>query len=421
MTKLPLSRVSAKLIGLASGVTIGLGVATASPATAEPDVVASIKPVNSLVAAVMEGVGTPYLIVRGGGSPHSFALKPSDAQAMSDAEVIFWVGPGLEAFLSGPLETIGDKAKVVELSKAHDLVRLPYREGGPWDEHAHDDEHDHKHGHDDDHKHGEAKHGHDDYHKHGEAKREHDDHDHKHGEAKHAHDDDHKHGEAKHDHDDHDHKHGEAKHDHDDHDHKHGEAKHAHDDDHKHGEAKHAHDHDHKHGATDMHLWLDPRNAKAMVEKVVEALVSTDPANQKFYEANAKALVARLDALEDEIRNELNPVADRPFIVFHDAYQYLENRFGLNAAGSITVSPEVQPGAKRLKEMRDKIAKLGAVCVFAEPQFEPKLVTVVVEGTRAKTAVLDPLGADLEDGPDLYFELMRRNAKALADCLSQSS
>lgn len=375
------SRTVAKRMVLAAGAMILLSAATATGAAAEPRVVTSIKPVNSLVAGVMEGVGTPYLIVRGGGSPHAYALKPSDAKALSGAKVIFWIGPGLETFLSGPLKTIGGGAKVVALSKAHGLVRLPYREGGPWGEHGHDD-HD---------KHGEEKHG--------EAKHDHDDH-------KHGHDDDHKHGKAKHDHDD---------------DHKHGEAKHDHDDDHKHGKAKHDHDDDHKHGETDMHLWLDPDNAKAMVEEIAEALIAADPANKKAYEANAKKLGVRLTVLESEIGSALKPVAKRPFIVFHDAFQYLEKRFGLNAVGSITVSPEVQPGAKRLKEIRDKITKLGAVCVFSEPQFTPKLVSVVVEGTRAKTAELDPLGADLPDGQDLYFDLMRRNAKALADCLSQGS
>ena len=107
--------------------------------------------------------------------------------------------------------------------------------------------------------------------------------------------------------------------------------------------------------------------------------------------------------------------------MFHDAFQYLEKRFGLNAVGSITVSPDVQPGAERLRKIKTKIGELGAVCVFAEPQFDPKLVDVVVEGTKSNTAVIDPLGAALPDGPDLYFTLMKQTAAALKDCLARSS
>ena len=158
-----------------------------------------------------------------------------------------------------------------------------------------------------------------------------------------------------------------------------------------------------------------------MVGAVAEALTELDPANAGIYRANREIMVQRLDGLSAEITAELTAVRDTPFIVFHDAYQYMERRFGLSPVGSITVNPERQPGAARLKEMREKITELGARCVFAEPQFEPRLVGVVVEGTGAKTGVLDPLGASLQDGPELYFELMRRNADALRNCLAESS
>ena len=128
-----------------------------------------------------------------------------------------------------------------------------------------------------------------------------------------------------------------------------------------------------------------------------------------------------LEALTTELRATLEPVKDRPFVVFHDAYQNLEHRFGLRAIGSITVSPEVIPGAERVAEIRAKVRDLEAVCVFSEPQFEPKLVSVVTEGTNAKAGVLDPLGASIETGPELYFQLMRQMAASLRDCLSPSS
>ena len=158
-----------------------------------------------------------------------------------------------------------------------------------------------------------------------------------------------------------------------------------------------------------------------MVHEIEEALVAVDPANADTYAANAKALEARLDALTAEMAGILEPVKDRPFVVFHDAYQYLENRFGLRAVGSITVSPEVMPGAERVAEIKAKLRDLDAACVFAEPQFEPKLVSVVSEGTNAKPGVLDPLGAALEDGPDLYFQMMRDMAASFRDCLTPGS
>lgn len=170
-----------------------------------------------------------------------------------------------------------------------------------------------------------------------------------------------------------------------------------------------------------MHIWLDPHNARAMATAIAEALIEADPDNSGVYRANREILLRRLDQLDKEMTSELASVQDKPFIVFHDAYQYMEQHFGLNAVGSITVSPERQPGAQRLNEIREKIAELGAVCIFAEPQFEPRLVGVVAEGTQAKTGTLDPLGADLEYGPEMYFSLMRGNAEALRNCLGASS
>ncbi|MEO0327287.1 MAG: zinc ABC transporter substrate-binding protein [Pseudomonadota bacterium] len=350
-------------------------------AYADVKVVASIKPIHSLVSAVMEGVGSPGLIIDGAGSPHTYALKPSQAQELENADVVFWIGHELEAFLEKPLEAIATKAKSVELIDAHDLVKLKFREGGAFDDHGHDDHAEDKH---DDH-------GHDDH-----AEDKHDDH---------GHDD---HAEDKHD------DHAEDKHDdhaHDDH------AEDKHDD---HAEDKHddhGHD-DHAHGQFDPHVWLDPINAKALVHEIEEVLVEADSANAKTYEANAKAVMEKLDELASEVSAQLEPVKGKGFIVFHDAYQNFENRFGLSAVGSITVSPEVLPGADRINKLQGKVKDLSATCVFSEPQFEPKLVTTVTEGTGAKTGVLDPLGASIESGPDLYFTLIRNMSVSFKNCLS---
>ena len=349
--------------------------------------VATIQPLHALATAVMEGAGTPHLLIRGAASPHTFAFRPSDAEALEQADLVFWIGPALETALVNPLENLAGDTTLVTMADVPGLTLLPYRVGGPFAAHDHDhnghDEHDH-----DEHVHDE--HVHDD---HGHDDHAHDDHGHdEHGHDEHGHDD--------HSHDDHAH---------DDHGH----------DDHDHGEhSGEADDHAHLYSTVDMHLWLDPQNAVAMVDAMAEALASADPDNAALYAANAEVVTEQLDLLTAEIAESLAPVRDRSFIVFHDAYQYFENRFDLTVAGSVTVSPERQPGAQRMAEIRETIVDSGALCVFAEPQFEPRLVTLLVEGTNVGTGVLDPLGADLDPGPALYTELMRRNAQALIDCLT---
>ncbi|MGZ2380960.1 zinc ABC transporter substrate-binding protein [Rhizobium leguminosarum] len=303
-----------------------------------PVVVTSIKPIHSLVSAIMQGVGEPELIVDGAASPHTYNLKPSNARALQEAKVIFWVGPGLEAFLEKPLQALGRDASIAELDNAPGLVKLPFREGGAFEPHDDAPEHESASG--------------------------------------------------------------------------------------QHDEADAAHDadpgHDSDHGAFDTHLWLDPMNAKAMAAMITTTLVAADPANALTYQGNAKALDDRLDALDTEIKGVVAPVKGKPFIVFHDAYQYFEHRYGIRVAGSITVSPETIPGAERVSEIHRKVGELGATCVFAEPQFEPRLVNVVIEGTRAKSGVLDPEAATLKAGPDLYFTLMRGIADSMKDCLSSA-
>ncbi len=281
--------------------------------SAELRAVASIKPVHSLVAAVMEGAGTPELLLPAG-SPHHYSLKPSQAAVLEKADIVFWIGHELETFLEKPVETIAASAKSVELIDADGLTRLDFREGGTFEKHDGDE---------------------------------------------------HGHGE-----------HAEEEHDHE-----------------EHGEEEHAHD------ETDPHIWLDPHNAKAMVGAIEAALSEADPENKQLYAENAKAVAARLDALTAEISDRLTPVRDKPFIVFHDAYHYFENRFRIPAAGSITVSPERTPGAERIGEIRAKIGELGAACVFSEPQFEPKLVTTLTGETGAGTGTLDPLGRSLRQAP----------------------
>lgn len=294
-------------------------------AWAAPSVVASIKPVHSLVSAVMEGVAEPTLIVKGAASPHSYALKPSDAGALEAADIVFWTGHGMEMFLADALVTLAGGATVVELADSPGITLLPVREGGAFEAHSHDDPGDHDHAH------------------------EHEEHD--------------------------------------------------------------------EHGEGDMHFWLDPHNAELMVTQIAATLSAADPDNAAAYAANAKTTIAGLDALETELTATLAPVADRPFIVFHDAYQYFEARFGLSLAGSVTVTPDVMPGAARIDELKAKVAELGATCVFAEPNFSPSIITAITEGSAAKPGTLDPEGSALEPGAELYANLLRGLATSIVDCL----
>ena len=290
-------------------------------ASAAPTVVVSIKPLHSLVASIMKGIGDPELIVAGAASPHTYNLKPSNADALQEADVVFWVGHGLEAFLDKPLMALAGNAKVVEMDDIPGLDKLAFREGGPFDHHD-DDDHD--------------------------------------------------------------------------------------------GEAEHAEEH----GGYDLHLWLDPTNAKAMARQIETTLVAVDPDNAETYHRNATALRAAIDAVDAEAAALLKPVSDKPSVVFHDAYQYFEHRYHVRVVGSVTVSPENLPGAERIAEIQAKVRDLKAVCIFAEPQFESSLLQVVAEGSTARFGVLDPLGTTLADGPDLYVELIRNLATAMRDCLS---
>ena len=318
-----------------------------SPAAAD-GIVATIKPLHSLVSFVTAGVAEPHLLIKGAASPHGYAMRPSDAEALENARVIFRVDEDFETTLSGPIRTLGREARVVSLFRAPGMVLRSLRLNAAFEHHDH---------------------GHDG---HAEA-----DEDHGHG----------KHAEA-----DEDHGHG-----------KHAEA----DEDHGHG----------KHAAHDLHVWLDPANARAMAGLIVETMSAADPANASVYEKNGRELVSRLDALIKEVGETLAPVRGKPFIVFHDAYQYFEARFGLTAAGAIAIAPERLPGAQRIAEIRARLRETSAACVFREPQFSSSLVDVVVEGTNTRTGVLDPLGAAMEDGPELYFSLVRAMAASLRKCL----
>jgi len=332
-----------------------------SSANAEIKVVASIKPIHSLASYLMDGVGKPDLIVDGYSSPHGFAMKPSHAKMLQNADLVFWVGEDLENFLEKPLSSIAKKAEKIELIEIKGLQVLKFRERNIFDEHDHDD-----HGHDDDH-----------------GKKE-DDHDH----------DDDDHGKKEDDHD----------HDHDDH----GKKEDDHDD--------HGHDdHDgHAHGEFDPHIWLDPINAKAMLNEMAEHLIENDSKNEAKYKSNLAKALQEIDKLTIDVMTDLsNSVSS---IVFHDAYQYFEERFNVKVLGAFTVNTDVMPGAEQLAEIREIIEHDKVACVFSEPQFNPDIINAVAKDMKIKTGVLDPLGATLDPGKDLYFNLIRNMSASFKGC-----
>ncbi len=354
-------------------------------ANAEIKVVASIKPIHSLVSYLMDGVSKPSLIVDGYASPHGFALKPSHAKMLQEADIIFWVGEDLENFLEKPLSSIAKKAEKIELMEAHGLNKLKFRERNIFDDH--DD-----HGHEDGHK---KKDDHDDHDDDGHKKKD----DHGHDEDGHKKKDDHD------DHDDHGHK---KKDDHDDHGH--DEDGHKKKDDHD--------DHDdhegHHHGEFDPHIWLDPINAKIILNEMVEHLIENDAKNASTYKSNLDKALKDIDKLTMEVMTELNQSTSS--IVFHDAYQYFEERFNVNVLGAFTVNTDVMPGAEQLAEIREIIEHDKVSCIFSEPQFNPDIINAVAKDMDIKTGVLDPLGATLNPGKDLYFDLIKNMSKSFKGC-----
>ena len=198
--------------------------------------------------------------------------------------------------------------------------------------------------------------------------------------------------------------------DHDDHD------DHGHDDHHGHEDEEDddsSHD-GHNHGEFDAHIWLDPVNAKVMISEIAHELSELDPSNKSNYEKNAEKMISSLDDLIDRVSTIIpkNP----SFIVFHDAYQYFENRFNIKAAGALTLNPEVLPGAKQIAEIQELIEHDSVKCIFSEPQYNPKIVEMLSADMKVSTSVLDPLGADIDTGPKMYNNLILQIANSLKDC-----
>jgi len=352
----------------ATALTASLGLA--APALAAPEVTVDIAPVHALVARVMEGVGEPALIIPPEATPHAHALRPSEASALERADVVVWIGAELTPWLERSLDTLAGEAHVITLLGAGGSSVREFREG--LDFAAAEDGHgDHGEGHEHD-------------------ARSHDEH---------AHDD---HAHEEHGHDDHGHE-------------EHAQKEHGHD-----AQSGHAHDHGHAHDGADPHAWLDPANARAWLEVIAAELAEHDPENAARYEANAAAAAEDLVTLEASIAAQLEPVQGVPYVVYHDAYQYFEARFGVSPTGALSLGDAADPGPARIAALRDLARDKGIVCVFGEPQFGGDRIASIF-GDTVGHGVLDPLGSRHTPGPDLYDAVLTDMADALAGCLSAQS
>jgi zinc/manganese transport system substrate-binding protein len=176
----------------------------------------------------------------------------------------------------------------------------------------------------------------------------------------------------------------------------------------------HHHGHAHAHGEFDVHIWLDPNNAKVIVKEVANELATIDPKNSNFYKMNAKKTIKKLDILINQIDKSINKKAS--FVTFHDAYQYFEKRFGVEALGALTINTDIQPGAKQIAEIKDLVEDKNIKCIFSEPQFNPKLINMIAKSTGAETGILDPLGSSFKPGENLYFNLINDLYENLNKC-----
>ncbi|MBF0194598.1 MAG: zinc ABC transporter substrate-binding protein [Magnetococcales bacterium] len=276
-------------------------------------VVASIAPLHSLVSGLMKKESEAHLLVKNGSSPHSYALRPSDARAIQEADLIFWVGEDLEVFLTKPLRNQHNKGQVISLSKVANITLLPIRDSDG-----------------------------------------------------------------------------------------------------------HHHEHEHEDSSNDMHVWLNPLNAKAMVGAMAEALIKVDPENSIFYLQQKKHMLKRLDSLDKDLKRNLSPVKDIPYMVFHDGFQYFEKQYNLTSVSAVTPSPEHRPGARRIREVRNALQKYEVQCIFQEPQFSSSIIRSIIGNNKIKTANIDPLGSSFKPGKEHYFNTMMAIGDSMVGCLSET-
>ncbi|MCD6034855.1 MAG: znuA [Rickettsiales bacterium] len=314
----------------ASLIVVFLSLLVVTPAYAgdsTPRIVVSIKPIHSLVASVADGVAEPVLLLDGKKSEHHYTLKPSDAKALANADLVFLVSYDLETFLERPLASLSKQARVVSLIDAKGVTVLPRRKNNLWTTVQQESSH-----------------------------------------TEAAHDEDH---------------------DHDGHEHR---------------------------GKDDLHIWLEPNNAIAMLKEIAAVLKEVDPTNASAYEKNAADAIARVYATDGELKKQLGFYTKTPYMVLHDGYQYFESHYGLNAIGAITLTPEMKPGAKRIRQIKELIANQGVACVFTEPQMSPSTVIFLAEQASVNMGEIDPLGLSVPAGKGAYETILKNIGNNLVKC-----
>ena len=290
-------------------------------------VITTIKPIESLVNAVIGDTGKTVSLIPPEISPHEFRLKPSDVRILQNSNIVFYISSHLETGIVKMFKNLPKNIKTINLMEETGIDHLSIRDNEAWELHDHDD-HD----------------------KHDAKDEKHDDHD--------------------------------------------------------------------KHDAKDdIHIWLDPDNAIKIVRKINKELSLFFPKNAMIYNDNSSKFINEIESLKIELKKELLPIKDKPFIVFHDAYQYFERAFELNAIGSIALENDVASSPKQISFIKDKILKSQATCVFQEPQFDSKLVKTVVEGTKVRIGTLDPIGVNILEKENFYLQLLRNMSKSLKKCL----
>ena len=296
------------------GCTLSLLLSSQFVAANTPTVLTTIKPLQLISQAITEGVTESDVLLPPGASPHNHSLRPSDARKLHSADVIFWVGPSMESFLTRTLPS----AKNTKVVAMMDSETIKLRKTKNDDEHQHD----------------------------------------------------------------------------------------------------HDHHHDHDHGEFDPHLWLSTDNGRAMAKIMTDTLVALDKENADRYNVNLKKFLKSLDDADERNKKKLTGFETKPFFVFHDAYGYLQDQYNLNIGGHFTLNPEQQPGARHLTNLRDTLKSTGKTCIFREPQFQPAYIDRITEGLDVKVGVLDPLGEDIQAGPEGFARFINRLVDNIQECMS---
>ena len=305
-------------------ITAGILAATSF---AYADVLTTIKPLGFIANAITDGVTETQVLLPVSASPHDYSLKPSDVEKLKSAELVVWVGHGLESFLEKSVEKLPE-SKVLELGEVPAIEEII---------------------------------------------------------------------EATH-HEDHEH----------DHDHDHGHHQHAHGHDH------HGHDHSH-----DWHIWLSSDASKIAAEQIADRLTQLYPTKKEKIAENLAKFKTAVDARTVQLKAQLEPVKGKGYYTFHEAYGYFESAYGLNSLGSFTINPTVAPGAKTLAKIKEHIAEHKAVCLFAEPQFTPRVVESLSKGTQVGVGQLDPLGAKVKMSAEAYPQFLQGIADEFTKCLAK--